>query len=278
MLFRCVLLILSMLLPACNLSKPTLSPTDTVSATLESPTEPVISPTETPSDETEIPTERWLTIEDGLEMRTYIPNDAEISQLTVIRIDPTKYHFRAVYRAGDPLNIVDWQVAEPEAHVIINSNFFTAENQVLGLLVSDGQVSGNAYTDRGGTFLVQNGILSMRGNIAYPYQGEPLEQAIQGFPMLVENGQATFFNTSGDKRTRRTVIAQDSDGQILLMATPYFGITLADLSAYLPTTDMNIVTAFNLDGGGSTMMAATDADYVLHSFDPVPAVLAVYRR
>lgn len=271
MLIRCVLLILLMLLPTCNLTKPDMSPTEMVSITPDAPT---LTASATP----EVLTEGWETIADGLEMRTYIPNDAEISQFMVIRIDPVKYRFRAVYRADDPLNIIGWQAAEPEARVIINSNFFNHDNTVLGLLVSDGQVFGNAYTDRGGTFLVQNGIPSVRGNISQPYQGEPLEQAIQAFPMLVENGQATFFNTRGDERTRRTVIAQDVDGNILVMATPFLGMTLADLSAYLPTTDMNILTAFNLDGGGSTMMAATDADYVLRSFDAVPAVLAVYPR
>lgn len=261
MLIRCVLLISCLVFPACNLQSNPVIP---------EPTAVAVTP--------EAPTDTWETIADGLAMRTYIPDDAEMLQLTVIRIDPAHYRFRALYRAGDPLTIAGWQNAEPQARVIINANFFSIDNTVLGLLVSDGQVFGESYRDRGGTFLVQDGIPSIRGNVSQPYQGEPLEQAVQAFPMLVENGQATFFNSGGDERTRRTVIAQDADGNILVMATPFLGQTLADLSAYLPTTDMNIVNAFNLDGGGSTMMAVPEADFLLPSFDAVPAVLAVYPR
>jgi exopolysaccharide biosynthesis protein len=74
------------------------------------------------------------------------------------------------------------------------------------------------------------------------------------------------------------VIAQDTQGRILLLVTPLTGLTLADLSAYLPTTDMSIVNALNLDGGGSTMIYARDNALRLASLDPVPAVLAVYAR
>lgn len=41
------------------------------------------------------------------------------------------------------------------------------------------------------------------------------------------------------------------------------------------------MNAFNLDGGGSTMLflaAPGEPEYSLPSFDPVPAVLAVYPR
>jgi hypothetical protein len=41
---------------------------------------------------------------------------------------------------------------------------------------------------------------------------------------------------------------------------------------------MNIVYALNMDGGGSTMMTVNPLNYTIRSFDPVPAVLAVYKR
>ena len=67
---------------------------------------------------------------------------------------------------------------------------------------------------------------------------------------------------------------------ILLMATPLLGISLVDLANYLPTTDMQIINAVNLDGGGSTMMSLAygSPSYALASFDAVPTVLAVYPR
>jgi hypothetical protein len=66
------------------------------------------------------------------------------------------------------------------------------------------------------------------------------------------------------------------------MVTPLLGITLADLSTYLVTTDMNIIHAINLDGGGSSMLyyhtPGAQSPFMLPSIDPVPAVLAVYAR
>jgi exopolysaccharide biosynthesis protein len=62
------------------------------------------------------------------------------------------------------------------------------------------------------------------------------------------------------------------------MATPFLGLSLAELSAYLPTTDLNIVTALNLDGGGSTMMSVNPQGFSIPSFDPVPTILAIYKN
>jgi exopolysaccharide biosynthesis protein len=110
--------------------------------------------------------------------------------------------------------------------------------------------------------------------------GEPLEQAVQAFPVLVTNGQASYTNTRGDRISRRTVVGQDSAGRIILMVTSSFvGMRLVDLSNYLPTTDLELVTAVNLDGGGSSMMAINvPSPFQVPSFDAVPAVLAVYAR
>jgi uncharacterized protein YigE (DUF2233 family) len=162
--------------------------------------------------------------------------------------------------------------------VIVNVNFFTPEHTILGLLFSDGTRYGQSYTDRGGTFFVQNGAVGLRSNLEQPYSGENFEQAIQAFPMLVLRGTQAYSNARDLRPSRRTVIGIDSAGRVILLATPGFGIGLYDLSAYLPTTDLQLVTALNLDGGGSTMMRVQAADYTLRSLDPVPAVLAVYAR
>ena len=74
------------------------------------------------------------------------------------------------------------------------------------------------------------------------------------------------------------MIAEDRQGNILIMVSPFLGLSLADLSAYLPTTDLDIQTAFNLDGGGSTMLALPAMDYFQPAFDAVPAILTVYPR
>jgi exopolysaccharide biosynthesis protein len=224
----------------------------------------------------------WQIIAPGLERRNYDPDPLNpITRMVALRIDPNQYIFRAHYQPGQAFNVVEWTQALPQSVALVNANFFDQADQVLGMLVADGQVYGKSFTDRGGTFLVENGQPRIRANLREPYQGEPLEQAVQAFPMLVLDGLAAFTDTIQDRTTRRTVVAQDNNGRIILLATPVLGLTLRDLSAYLPTTDMNIVTAFNLDGGRSTLMMIRNdgvAETVVSSIDSVPAVLAVYPR
>ncbi len=250
-------------LGACALVFPAASPPPTAT--------PVITP---------LP-DGWESLAPGLERRVYLPNDSLLSQLEVLRIDPAQYTFRAHYTPGTAYRITEWRGTLAGAAAFVNANFFEVNHHILGLLVTDGVIHGESYHDRGGTFLIQNGQPRVRSNIAEPYQGEHLEQAVQAFPMLVLNGQVAYNSSGAERVTRRTVVAQDANGRILLMATPGFGLTLEALSAYLPTTDMQLVNALNLDGGGSTMMfyqRENDDPFILPSLDPVPAVLAVYPK
>ncbi len=222
----------------------------------------------------------WQTLAPGLERRNYDPDSLNtITRMVALRIDPAYYTFRAHYQPGQALNTQEWALALPDAAAFVNANFFDPADFALGLVVADGVVFGQSYTDRGGTFLVQNGQPRLRANLREPYQGEQLEQAVQAFPMLVLDGVAAFNDVIQDRSTRRTVIAQDSSGRIILLATPVLGLTLRDLSSYLPTTDMDIITAFNLDGGRSTMMAINPGgapETIVSSIDSVPVVLGVY--
>lgn len=224
----------------------------------------------------------WQVLAPGLERRNYDPDPMNtITRMVALRIDPAYYAFRVHYQPGQAYSTAEWALALPDAVAFVNGNFFDATDVALGMVVADGELYGQSYTDRGGTFLVQNGQPRLRSNLREPYQGETLEQAVQAFPMLVLDGGPAFTDTIQDRSTRRTVIAQDSSGRIILLATPLLGLTLRDLSAYLATTDMNIVTAFNLDGGRSTLMAlnrGSAPETVVSSFDAVPVVLAIYAK
>jgi exopolysaccharide biosynthesis protein len=200
-----------------------------------------------------------------------------MAQMIVVRIDPALYAFRAHYRPDAPLLVREWADALPEAVALINANFFDPQQQVLGLLVADGVVYGTPYTTRGGLFAIQDGLPRIRSNLTEPYQpGEALEQAVQAFPMLIEDGAPAFFNETGDRSTRRTAIGIDSQGRVIWIVTPLIGLTLAEMSAFLTASDLGIVDAFNLDGGGSTMLWLRPLEYALVSRDRVPAVLALY--
>lgn len=237
----------------------------------------VPTPVPTPTPTADAP--GWRSIAPGLEQRSYRPDGSLLGELYVLRIDPNLYTFRAHYRPGAALNLSGWQNELAGAAAFVNANFFDEQGNILGLLVADGVVHGQSFTNRGGTFLVLNGQPRLRSNIYEPYMGEQYEQAVQAFPMLLLNGQSVYNPARLEPVSRRTVVAQDQQGRVLLMVTPLFGLSLEALSSYLPTTDMGIVDALNLDGGGSTMLYVNSTPSVrLPSLDPVPAVLAVYSR
>ena len=259
--YKFSLLTLLLLLSACNIQLDSLP-----SARVEAPTEA-------------IPRSGWHTIASGLDWREVSPKNDGLGQLKILRIDPKKYSFRAVYSPGEPLSLAQWRAREPNAIAIVNANFFDPAHFALGLVISDRLAYGSAYLERGGTFLVKNGKPAVRGNRAMPDRVEEAAvQAVQGFPILVENGKQAYFGQPNQQRTRRTAIAEDAEGNILLISAPFLGPTLGDLSAYLAESDLEIANAFNLDGGGSAMMAVYDIDYFQPSLDAVPAILAVYKR
>lgn len=221
----------------------------------------------------------WVTLAPGLEWRRYFPNGDTLAEIVALRIDPSLYVFRSHYRLGEPYTLRQWMEMLPDAVALVNSNFFDTENRIIGLLVTDGVAYGYAFPGYGGMFAVEEGMPRVRSNALDPYHGESLEQAIQAFPMLVQDGLSVYTNIDSDTPQRRAAIGQDGQGRIILMATPRAGLRLADLSAYLAASDMGLVNAFNLDGGGSTMMYIhRELPYLLRSFTPVPAVLAVYAR
>ncbi len=220
----------------------------------------------------------WELLAPGLERRTIRPNNSLLVSFTVLRIDPALFAFRTHYRPDDPLTVTGWRDALPGVVALINANFFDRANRILGLLIADGVTYGESYRDRGGMFYIDNdGNIGIRSMIPEPYQGEAFAQAVQAFPVLVTDGTASFDNSRGDSLSRRTAIGIDGDGRVLwIVSSSLLGLRLTDLSAYLPTTDLGLVDAFNLDGGGSTMLYTEDEQ--IPSFDPVPAVLAIYAK
>jgi hypothetical protein len=268
---------------AAGLLSGCVTPVATTPATFATPT-PVQAgaPPVSPAPTLQIESDDWQTLAPGLESRVLIPDAARpFTRMVALRIDPASVTFRAHYTPGEPRTTQGWREALPGAALILNVNFFDPNHEILGMLVADGVTYGRSYTDRGGMFAVRADSVRVQSLLAEPYAGEPLQQAVQAFPMLVVNGAAAYSGTRNDRLTRRTVIGQSADGRIIALATPLLGLTLAELSAYLPASGLGLVNALNLDGGGSTLLVVAVpgvVDYTIASFDAVPAVLAVYPR
>lgn len=236
--------------------------------------------TDSPAPDAEwSPDAGWSAVAPGMEQRLYVPDGNELGALLVVRVDPSRYEFRVHYRPGQPLSLRGWEDLLPSAALFVNANFFDENYNITGLLIQDGQVFGWPYTERGGLFGVRDdGGLVLRANRLTPYQtDEPLRHAVQAFPMLVIDGQPAPIFDQG-RVSRRTVIGMDAEGRVLLMVTPLLGLSLGDLAAYLPRTDLGLVNAFALDGGRSTMMSAPAGGINVPPISRIPAVLAIYPR
>ena len=196
-------------------------------------------------------------------------------RLIVFRIDPAFFSFRVLYTSGLPRCVSEWG-AEAGARLVFNAAFFDEKDFAVGLVVSDGKVFGESYDGFGGMFMVdEQGAPSLRSLAAQPYQpGEPLAQAVQGFPLLIDP-DGSVFAKDDEQRARRTALGQDAAGRVYLVVAPHNAFTLAEFAAWLHDSDLGLTAALNLDGGGSTGYYAGPGDAV-DSFTPVPAVVAVY--
>jgi uncharacterized protein YigE (DUF2233 family) len=198
------------------------------------------------------------------------------------RVDPSQVNMRVHYDPSQPKSAREWQQLT-QAGLIINGGFFNDKNQVTGLIIADGESSGRTYRGFGGMFSVgQDGAPALQWLREQPFRAnENIAQAVQGFPMLVVNGERVSPMDDNGERNRRSFVAIDEQGRVLLGVTQMAQWSLTDLADYLANTEsLSVVSALNLDGGASSglWMAGPFDGVSMNSFDPVPAVIAVTPR
>ncbi|MEO7912841.1 MAG: phosphodiester glycosidase family protein [Roseiflexaceae bacterium] len=252
---------------------PTLFPTAVISA----------PPTALPSV-VGAPDSGWHAGRPGVELRHMLADiapDRAAVLLVVVRLDPRQIRLRVAYTPDQPRGLRSW-FTEQQPLAAINGSFFTPENQSTALLISDGSVSGESYAGFGGMLAVapDSGI-SLRALRDQPYDpAESFEQALQSFPMLVFPGGEPAAIEDDGRRARRSVIALDRAGRLLLLVSPTSDFTLRGLADWLSQSDLDIERALNLDGGSSTGLYLSDGalQEAIDSFGPLPIVLLVEPR
>lgn len=223
----------------------------------------------------------WQGLADGVELRNIrlaVQGSPGLANLTLARFDPAQVRFHVGYAPAQPRSLHDW-VAETSPLAAINGGFFTESYQSTALVVSAGQASGESYVGRGGMFAVTtDGTLVLRSLADEPYApGEPLVEALQSWPILVKPGGVAAYTDDDGERDRRSVVARDRDGRVLLIVCSTSSFTLGGLSQWLASSDMQIDAALNLDGGSSTGMYVLDTIRI-DSFVKLPLVLFADRR
>ena len=220
----------------------------------------------------------WYPAAAGIDVRyeNWKASSGHGDTVTIVRLDLKRVHLSVGYQPDKPLSMTSW-MKQTGALAMINGGYFDARNRPEGLLVSNGEASGNSYDGFGGMLSVDaQGNVELRSLRNQPYTGdEQLQQATQSSPMLMLNGQRTQF-TANDEIQRRSVVATDKQGHLLLIASPEQVFTLDDLANLLADSDLSIQNALNLDGGSSTGLYVSGKQPV--SIDPlllIPIVISV---
>lgn len=200
------------------------------------------------------------------------------AQLLIVRMDPAAVRLRVAYAPDQPLPLSVW-FRQRQPLLAINGGFFDPQYHSTALLVSDGVAHGQSYAGFGGMLSVApDGRIDLRALRDQPY--DPAEtplQALQSFPMLIfPGGQVAPLEEDG-ARARRSAVALDRSGRLLVIVCPTSSLTLRGLADWLAQSDLEIERALNLDGGASTglFLAAGDASAQIDSFDRLPIVLLV---
>lgn len=220
------------------------------------------------------------------------PAVSSVERLTIVRLDPAVVRFRVHYDPGAPLPVSGW-VQQVQPLLLINGGFFTPEDETLALLISDGEVWGAPYEYEDedwdfagllGLFAVTaDGQVSVRWLHDQPYDpAEPLTQALQSFPVLVKPGGVMGFPPGAEEGppARRTVVAHDFQGRILIIVAPHGYLSLLRLARFLANSDLDLDVALNLDGGRSTglWLQTNEHSVQIDSIVPVPSVISADYR
>ncbi|HTP08904.1 MAG TPA: phosphodiester glycosidase family protein [Anaerolineae bacterium] len=244
----------------------------------------VAPPTVTPSPSTTpIPRDTgWQSIAPGVEYRELkIDLGDRSDRLHMVRIDPAQTQLRVLYDPDQPRRVSDW-LSESGALVAVNGNYFDPQNHALGLVIQDGQRrDGVVYEGFGGMFAVNDADVRVRWNVAEPYTGEPLTQALQNFPMLVLPGGTPNLDIDDNgRRSPRTAVGQDRSGRIIFVVSPALTFTLTEFDQWLAASDLDLNAALNLDGGTSSglVLRSDNRNLGVDSWVEVPDAIVVESR
>jgi uncharacterized protein YigE (DUF2233 family) len=223
----------------------------------------------------------WTAAETGIELRRLAgPPDGSPVGVLAVRVDPTAVSFRMVYDQQRPRAISAW-AADYGAAIAVNAGYFDDVGRPVALLVSDGVAVGDTYLDQGGMFAVTaDGRLLLTALSDEPYNGEPLQQALQGWPLLVRAPGVAAYAVEDGRRSRRTAVGLDQAGRVILLVSPAADFSLAEWSQYLAAADLQLVRAVNLDGGSSTGIALRNANAAtaVEAFAALPFALLITPR
>jgi exopolysaccharide biosynthesis protein len=211
----------------------------------------------------------WTSIGPGVEYRRFQGNNIDVH---VTRIDLTNDQIRVVATRESErgLRVSDF-ARKTKAIAAINADYFDAQMNPIGLTIGPcGRWEGTKDTTREGVIAVGEGrarIDQQRDVMETPEKW--IDTAVSGWPLLVRDctalkaeelpGSKAFTHSPHP----RTAIGSSRDGKTLYFVVADGrrenapGMTLGQLAEFMDT-ELDVCSAMNFDGGGSSAMWAGD--------------------
>ena len=216
---------------------------------------------------------QWRPLGQGLafsEVQVYFDQEL-VSTLAVVKIDPAVNSFRVFHHKAQSLT--SWQ-EEIQAPVVFNASYFNSAGKPVGLIVTDGKPLGPlGNSQMQGMFVAEPQGMSPdlpRATILdlkathLDFKKFPWKEGVQSFPLLLDYKGCIRVKESG-KKSYRTVIAADRNGNILVFNTSENYFTLYKMAQFLRASSFGIDSALNLDGGAEAQLYIKTKDFEAYS-------------
>jgi hypothetical protein len=216
----------------------------------------------------------WTPLRTGVEERTWPDPRGQGLDLYALRLDPEVFQMGVGYAPGLPARLEEWAEAT-SADIVLNAGYFDSDMNATALVVASGTPHGTSYTGFGGMLAATGSAIDLEWLARTPFQSaEGVDQAIQAAPMLLYDGEVVYDERSSDT-SRRTVVALDRAGNVVLIVAPSGGYSLASLARRLadPDLELDLERALNLDGGSSTGLWLAEPRREIPALVPLPAVV-----
>jgi len=147
-----------------------------------------------------------------------------------------------------------------------NSNFFSKNNTPIGLVIIKGK-NISRKVKSGGYFYVKNGLPYVRAKTCI---NKP-EYSSQSILWAIDDGMKNkklFNSTNGQKKAYRTIIGENSNGDIMVISSTRFGlVSIKEIVDFAENKGMT--EGILLDGGSSVDYKFSDGNKIL-SLNSVP--------
>jgi uncharacterized protein YigE (DUF2233 family) len=216
---------------------------------------------------------QWQTIGRGLTFTQVevLKDNTVVDNLAVVKIDPSANSFRVFH--GKPQAITAWQ-EKLQAPIVFNGSYYKRDGQPCGLVIVDGKPIGpKGNRQMRGMFVAEPKgmspdlpratILDLLTTPVDP-KNLPWTQGVQSFPLLLDYKGKIRVKDS-EKRSHRTVIATDRNGNILVFNTSERFFSLFEMAEFLKSSQFDIDSALNLDGGTEAQLFIKTKDFEFFS-------------